>query len=87
MGVFISPPFGGFLNTGLRDRKEFLRSKNLQSKPKVCTESAVGVPNETHPERISPSVEQFLDMVRFDQRSKLGELPVDLKASVRDERF
>lgn len=48
---------------------------------------ALGVPNETHPERISPSVEQFLEMVRFDQRSKLGELPIDLKVSVRDERF
>jgi len=47
----------------------------------------LGVPNETHPERISPTVERFLEMVRFDQRSKLGELPVDLKASVRDERF
>jgi len=45
----------------------------------------VGVPSETHPERISWSVEPYLETVRFDQRSKLGELPIDLKESVRLE--
>lgn len=36
---------------------------------------AAGVPNEIHPERHQIGVEQFLEMLRFDQRSKLEELP------------
>jgi len=34
----------------------------------------MGVPNEIHPERISPMGEQFLEKVRFGQRGKLVEL-------------
>jgi hypothetical protein len=35
----------------------------------------VGVPTKTHPEHHQIGVEQFLEMLRFDQRSKLEELP------------
>jgi len=35
----------------------------------------VGAPKETHPEPHQMDVEQFLEMLRFDQRSKLEELP------------
>jgi len=35
----------------------------------------LGVPTETHPEYHQIGVEQFLEMLRFDQRSKLEELP------------
>ena len=35
----------------------------------------VGVPTKTHPEQHQIGVEQFLEMLRFDQRSKLEELP------------
>jgi len=45
----------------------------------------VGVPTETHPERHSQPVEQFLAMVRFENRSKLADLPIELEGSVRDE--
>jgi len=38
-----------------------------------------GVPDETHPERHQLGVEQFLEMLRFDQRSKLEELPGIIK--------
>ena len=37
-----------------------------------------GAPKRTHPEPYSLAVEQFLAMVRFEQRSKLAELPGDL---------
>jgi len=36
---------------------------------------APGVPTKTHPEHHQIGVEQFLEMLRFDQRSKLEELP------------
>ena len=36
----------------------------------------VGVPKRTHPEPHQIDVEQFLEMLRFDQRSKLEELPL-----------
>lgn len=36
---------------------------------------ALGVPTETHPEPHRIGVEQFLEMLRFDQRKKLEELP------------
>ena len=35
----------------------------------------VGVPTETHSERRTIAVEQFLSMLRFEQRDKLAELP------------
>ena len=34
-----------------------------------------GSPNRTYPEPHQIGVEQFLEMLRFDQRSKLEELP------------
>ena len=40
----------------------------------------MGVPGEIHPERHQNGVEQFIEMLRFDQRSKLEELLyIDLK--------
>ena len=35
----------------------------------------VGAPKRTHPEPLQSGVEQFLEMLRFDQRIKLEELP------------
>jgi hypothetical protein len=35
-------------------------------------------PKRTHPEPHSLAVEQFLAMLRFEQRGKLAELPDDL---------
>jgi len=46
-----------------------------------------GVPKETHPERQSQPFEQFLAMVRFENRSKLAELPIEVEGQVRDEFF
>ena len=37
-----------------------------------------GAPKRTHPEPHSLAVEQFLAMVRFEQRGKLAELPDEL---------
>ncbi len=34
-----------------------------------------GSPKRTHPEPLQVGVEQFLEMLRFDQRIKLEELP------------
>ena len=39
----------------------------------------------THPEPPSIPVEQFLAMLRFEQRDKLAELPGDLLETGRDE--
>jgi hypothetical protein len=39
----------------------------------------VGVCNRTHPEPRTEAVEQFLALLRFEQRSRLEELPIDLK--------
>jgi len=36
-----------------------------------------GVPTETHPEPHHIGVEQFLEMLHFDQRKKLEELPIE----------
>jgi len=36
------------------------------------------VPNEIYPERHQIGVEQFLEMLRFDQRSELEELTLNL---------
>jgi hypothetical protein len=41
----------------------------------------MGAPNRTHLELHQLSVEQFLEMLRFEQRGKLEELPVTLKVS------
>ena len=41
----------------------------------------LGAPNRTHLELHQLSVEQFLEMLRFEQRDKLEELPVTLKVS------
>jgi len=41
----------------------------------ACVRVAIGVPTKTHPEHHQIGVEQFLEMLRFDQRSKLDELP------------
>jgi hypothetical protein len=35
----------------------------------------IGVPDEIHLERHQIGVEQFLEMLRFDQRIRPGELP------------
>jgi hypothetical protein len=43
--------------------------------------------NWTHPELHSVPVEQFLAMLRFEQRDKLAELPIDLDRSGRDDFF
>ncbi|MFC1921670.1 hypothetical protein ACFLY4_00130 [Chloroflexota bacterium] len=44
-----------------------------------------GSPKRTHPELPSIPVEQFLAMLRFEQRDKLVELPGDLLESGRDD--
>jgi len=41
----------------------------------------VGAPTRIHPEPHQLGVEQFLEMLRFEQRAKLEELPVTLKVS------
>jgi hypothetical protein len=35
--------------------------------------------NETHPEPLQLGVEQFFKMLRFEQKSKLEELPITLR--------
>jgi hypothetical protein len=37
------------------------------------------LPIRTHPEPREEAIEQFLAMLRFEQRSRLAELPVDLE--------
>ncbi len=44
-----------------------------------------GSPKRTHPELLSVPVEQFLAMLRFEQRSKLADLTIDLARSGRDD--
>ncbi len=44
-------------------------------KSRLAVRVRPGVPNEIHPELHQIGVEQFLEMLRFDQRSKLEELP------------
>ena len=41
--------------------------------------------NWTHPELRTFEVEQFLAMLRFEQRDKLAELPIDLMESGWDD--
>jgi hypothetical protein len=41
----------------------------------------MGAPDSTHLELHQLSVEQFLEILRFEQRDKLEELPVTLKVS------
>ena len=38
----------------------------------------MGVPTKTHLEHCDIAVEEFLEMLRFDQRDKLSELPGEL---------
>jgi len=38
----------------------------------------VGAPTKTHLEHRGIAVEEFLQMIRFDQRDKLAELPGEL---------
>jgi len=51
----------------------------------------IGSQNWTHPETHSVPVEQFLAMLRFEQRDKVAdlvceaELPIDLNRSGRDD--
>ena len=45
---------------------------------------AAGVPETTHPELRSVSVEQFLADLRFEGRTKLEQLPDGVKGRVRD---
>jgi hypothetical protein len=56
-------------------------------KAKTGVRVPLGAPSRTHPEPHSVPVEQFLAMLRFDQRDKLAELPIDLNRSGRDEFF
>jgi len=70
LGVFKSPPQGGFLNTYIRDRMEFLRSKNLQCVACHAPSHAVGVSQTSEVD-----LDQFLSMIRFDTRQKLDTLP------------
>jgi hypothetical protein len=47
-------------------------------KPETRVRFPLGAPQRIHPEPHSLAVEQFLAMVRFEQRGKLAELPDDL---------
>jgi len=38
----------------------------------------VGAPKKTHLELRDIAVEEFLEMLRFDQRDRLAELPAEL---------
>ena len=53
-------------------------------KPKTGVRISVGAPTKIHPELRTLEVEQFLAMLRFEQRDKLAELPIDLNRSGRD---
>jgi hypothetical protein len=44
-----------------------------------------GSPNRIHLEPLSLPVEQFLTMLRFEQRDKLAELSIDFIESGRDD--
>ena len=46
---------------------------------------AVGVPNKICPEQPKVPVEQFLNMLRFEGRNKLTELPSDWDEVNRDD--
>ncbi len=62
-----------FSNNNLSERG----SEHVQYRPQ----------NWTHPEPHSVPVEQFLAMLRFEQRDKLTELPIELERSGRDDFF
>ena len=47
-------------------------------KAKTGVRVPVGVPTKTHLEHCDIAVEEFLEMLRFDQRDKLSELPGEL---------
>ena len=42
-------------------------------------------PDRIHPEPHTLAVEQFLEMLRFENRSKLAELPDELVKGYRDD--
>ena len=69
--------------TNKRPRSSIWQSKRLlivRLKVRVLP----GSPKRTHPEPPSIPVEQFLAMLRFEQRDKLAELPGDLLETGRD---
>ena len=47
-------------------------------KAKTRVRISVGAPTKTHLELRDIAVEEFLEMLRFEQRSKLAELPSEL---------
>jgi hypothetical protein len=47
----------------------------------------LGALTRTHPEPQGSSVEEFLAMLSFENRSKLAELPGAYSKGGRDERF
>ncbi len=47
-------------------------------KAKTGVRIPVGAPTKTHLEHRDIAVEEFLEMLRFDQRDKLAELPSEL---------
>jgi hypothetical protein len=47
-------------------------------KAKTGVRVPLGAPNKTHLEHRDVAVEEFLEMLRFDQRDKLKELPSEL---------
>ena len=48
-------------------------------KAKTSVRIRVGAPKLIHPEPHAMPVDQFLAMLRFEGRSKLAELPIDLQ--------
>ena len=63
----------------MEDHKESLTQKRSQVRVLFRPQ------RRTHPEPLSVPVEQFLAMLRFEQREKLVELPIDLMESGRDD--
>ena len=51
------------------------RIERWPPEPKARVRVTVGVPKRTHSERRTIAVEQFLCMLRFEQRDKLAGLP------------
>ena len=56
-----------------------IANENPNFLKKTAVRIPLGAPNETHLEPHQIGVEQFLEMLRFEQRSKLEELPVTLR--------
>ncbi len=47
----------------------------------------MGAPKATHLEHQMVEIEQFLAMLRFDQRTRLAELEIDIQMGVQDGHF